>query len=104
MPMATQTHTTDRPVLAVRCLDPDIAAAARVFLATALRAMAPQTKSDFDTYQRLAQHEDRVAAAADADGRHQAADTARTCAARYRADAYAMVARLPLAAVAGALA
>jgi hypothetical protein len=69
-----------------------------------MRSLAPQMAADFQTYQRLAAHEDRVAANADADGRHQAADTARACAARYRCDAYAMVARLPLAAVAGALA
>jgi hypothetical protein len=79
--------------------DTDLAQAARRFLALALRAMPPQMRADFDTYQRLIAHEIRFAAAADADGRYAAADMARSCAARYRAAAVAMVARGALAAV-----
>ena len=55
-----------------------------------MRSMPAQMKADFETYQRLAAYEDRFADNADA-----------ACAARYRADAYALLARLPLAAVTG---
>jgi hypothetical protein len=97
----TDTTTTEPPVLAVRYIDPDVLAAARAFLATAVRAMTPQLKADFDTYERLAAHEERFATTAEAAGRHQAAATARACSARYRRAAAEMLVRIPLAAVVG---
>jgi hypothetical protein len=95
------TNTTEPPVLASRRIDPDVLAAARAFLAAAMRAMTPQLAADYATYQRLAEHEDRFAATAEAAGSHQAAATARACSARYRRAAAEMLVRIPLAAVVG---
>ncbi len=79
--------------------DGELAQAARLFLTAALRTMSSETRATFDTYQRLAAHEERFAATASDNGRHEAADRALKQAEQYRADAFGMVARLPLAAV-----
>jgi hypothetical protein len=72
-----------------------LAEAARVFFEAAMRSLPPQMRADFTTYQRLAAHEEQFAETATVAGRRDAAALARRCAARYRADAFAMLAKLP---------
>jgi hypothetical protein len=86
------TYTTDAPAI-------DLAAATRAFLDAARRSMSPQTQADYATYERLAAHEETAADKAAAAGRHTYARSARKCADNYRAQAYAMLARILIASV-----
>ncbi len=79
--------------------DAELAYASRLFLTAAMRTMSGEARAVFDTYQRLAAHEERFAATAADNGRHEAAERALKQAEQYRADAFGMLARLPLAAV-----
>jgi hypothetical protein len=75
MPTATNDHTIDAAPPT-----PELTQAARAFLAVALRTMPAPTAALFATYQRLAAHEDRFAATAVVNGRHEAAARAQACA------------------------
>jgi hypothetical protein len=89
MSTATDTNNTftdvqidaGRSIPAIRCIDDNLAAAARVFFDAAMRTLTPQIHTESTTYQRLAQHEERFAETADAAGRSEAAALARRCAA-----------------------
>jgi hypothetical protein len=59
-----------------------------------MRSLTPQMRADFTTYQRLAAHEEQFTETAAAAGRRDAAALARRVAARYRADAFALLAKL----------